>query len=116
MVLIIKKKNQEIFYVARLAKFGHTKVSLINLIDESDNLDERFIRIRLYKAVIDKLIAQGNWHRDRSYRDGDVTNTLHDWIVEWFNETKVSTLFVEVENDVFNKSAIRLEELMKQIM
>jgi hypothetical protein len=116
MVLIIKKKNEETYYVARLAKFGYgPDIRLINLIKEDDNLDKRFIRIRLYKAIIDKLVSEGRWNRTRSYQEGDVPNTMHDWLVAWFNETKASTLFIEVGDDVCNKSVDGLEDLLKQI-
>ncbi len=103
MVLIIKKKSEEVYHIARLAKFGYgPDIRLVNLVNEDDNLDKRFIRIRLYKAVIDKLVSEGKWHRKRSYQDGDVPNTMHDWLVSWFSQTKASTLFVEVGDEVFN--------------
>lgn len=103
MVLIIKEKSSETFHLARMAPFGYgPDKRLISILDENEDLDRKFIRVRLYRSVIDKLILQRRWHRNRTYGPDDVSNTLHDWIVEWFGKTNERTLFVEVSDDVFS--------------
>lgn len=102
MVLIIKKENTEIYFLAKLSAFGYgPPIRLINLLDD-ENLDALFIRRQLYGCIIDKLISKRIWHRERGHLPSDVTNTLHDWLVEWFTHSNAKTVFIEVGNEVFS--------------
>jgi hypothetical protein len=105
MVLIIKRKNQKECFVVKMSERGNpygdpNYVRLMEIV-ENKNLDRFFNRSNLYKIIIDKLIEENKWNRNRSYEFGDVPNTMHDWIVSCFNHFNIIKYFIEVDESVF---------------
>jgi hypothetical protein len=105
MVVIIKRRNHDECFVAKMSNQGNPQGDpdydrLIEIIDNID-LDKILYRKRLYRLLIDKLIASNRWNRHRGHQEGDVSNTMHDWIVSCFRHYKISKFFIEVDNDVF---------------
>ncbi len=105
MVLIIKRQNLNECFVVKMSDHGDPQGDrnyprLFEIV-ENRNLDKFFNRKKLYQTIIDKLIQANLWN-NREYEDSDVTNTLHKWIADYFQNNGIIKYFVEVDENVFN--------------
>jgi|688.fasta_scaffold871694_1 hypothetical protein len=105
MVLIIKRQNHDDCFVARMSDQGDPEGNpdyyrLIDFIDNM-NLDNIIYRIRVYRLIIDELIIGNKWNINNGYDHTHVSNTLHDWLVIYFQQKGISKYFIEVNDDVF---------------
>jgi hypothetical protein len=105
MILIIKRRLNDECFIAKMSNQGNPlgdkeHIHLLEII-ESFNLDKIIYLSVIYKIIIDKLIEKEMWDRDRSYQYGDVSNTMHDWIVSCFQHNNINKFFIEVDDNVF---------------
>jgi hypothetical protein len=49
------------------------------------------------------------WDRDRTYQDGDVPNTMHDWITRCFHHNRINKFFIEVDDNVFRPEFFKIK-------
>jgi hypothetical protein len=113
MILIIKRRLNDECFIAKMSSQGNPlgdkeHIHLLEIIDKSA-LDIIIYRNRLYKLIIDKLIHKKMWDRDRTYQEGDVPNTMHDWITRCFQHNKINKFFIEVDDNVFRPEFFKIK-------
>jgi hypothetical protein len=99
MVLIIKMFGQKVYKIVKFSNIGYSnECRLLDLINQDICYDD-INRIQFYRAIIDKLISEGQ--NIRPFSSDDVTNTLHDRIVRHFSELGIEVYLVELSEQVF---------------
>jgi hypothetical protein len=103
-IIVVKKQNAECYRIIRMSDvaFLGKGINLCRLTDldfSSDCLDKPLNRIQFYKSVIDQMILKG--FNLTSYQANQVTNTLHDNIVEFCKQENLKIISVELNEDEF---------------
>jgi hypothetical protein len=103
-IIVVKKINAECYRIIRMSDVaflgqGITLCRLTDLDFSSYFLDSTLNRIQFYKSVICQMRAKGFDLAD--YKDKQVTNTLHDNIVEFCKQENLKIISVELNEDEF---------------
>jgi len=99
MVLIIKLFGQKVYKIVKFSNIGYSYDCRLTDLIHPDICYDDINRIQFYRAIIDRLIAEGQGIR--IYSMDEVTNTLHDRIFKYFSELGIECYLVELSEQLF---------------
>lgn len=99
MIIILKFENEEKYKILKMAQ-NHNEISRFTDLVTGENQDNYLYRTKLNRKIIEKLISDGLWKRDKGALF-NIPNQQHDWIVECFQNNNIEIYFVEVERNIY---------------
>jgi len=103
-IIIVKKRNVEFYRILRMSDVGFRGEGVIfcrlsDLDFPFACFDDLLNRLSFYRNVIEQMIAKG--FAIALHQPNQVTNTLHNHIVNFCQQENIKVLLVEFENDEF---------------
>ena len=99
MVLILKKSRRNVYKIIKLSANGYSRECRISDLLHDEICYDSINRIKFYRNIIDKLRQEG--HNITLYQQTEVTNTMHDRIVNYFNSQEIEVYLIEVDEETF---------------
>jgi hypothetical protein len=103
-IIVVKNQNAEFYRIIRMSDVGFRGEGIIfcrltDLDFPYDCFDDNLNRIAFYRSVINQLIMKG--FEIAEYEVGQVTNTLHDNIVNFCIQHNLKIISIELNENEF---------------